>query len=537
MWLRTSFRETWSVHSTRQEIPYFVSSFLWSGIDIMLALRRAVVSSWRRHRSHGALSALHNYYTTVPRDKTLCSPHKWLMQSGYVRWAFQTRGAQSEFHASPSSAGKVIPFNLPDIGEGIAEVEIIQWFVGPGDQVEQFDKLLEVQSDKATVEITSRFDGTIKTVHYNAGDVAPTGKALLDIEVDDEDAPAESTSGAKEEGQGSKQEQQSPPSSEPTEQPSQDAGSAVHTKKDASGKVLATPAVRRIARENNVNLSKVHGTGKDGRVLKGDVIAYLEGAQPAVPKEEPRPEASSVGVPSGIPEDVTQPIHGIQRAMVKSMNQAWQVPHFGYDDEVRMDELMELRRYLKPIAEGRDLKMSYMPLMIKATSLALKQYPQLNAHVNSDCSELTIKGFHNIGVAIDSPRGLIVPNVKHCQERSVFEIAQELLRLQQLAQEGRLTEPDLNDGTFSLSNIGVIGGTYAAPVLMMPQVAIGAIGKVQRLPRFSNNGAGNDVVPEHLMKISWSADHRVVDGATMARFSNLWKQSLESPLTMLGDMK
>jgi 2-oxoisovalerate dehydrogenase E2 component (dihydrolipoyl transacylase) len=220
--------------------------------------------------------------------------------------------------------------------------------------------------------------------------------------------------------------------------------------------------------------------------------------------------------------------------MVKSMNAAWSVPHFGYCDEIQMDALMDLRTRLKPAAEARGLKLSYMPLIIKSVSLALGHFPELNASVDPECTEVTVRGSHNIGIAMDTPRGLIVPNIKNVQMLSVFDVASELTRLMGLAREGKLGEEDLSGGTFSLSNIGAIGGTYASPVLMMPQIAIGALGKVQRLPRFDEEG---NVVAQHFMNVSWAADHRVVDGATMARFSNQWKMYLEEPLAMVADMR
>lgn len=211
------------------------------------------------------------------------------------------------------------------------------------------------------------------------------------------------------------------------------------------------------------------------------------------------------------------------------------VPHFGYCDEVSMDQLVHARAALKSAAEARGLKFSFLPFILKATSLALSEFPSLNAHVASDVSEVVHKGSHNIGVAMDTPRGLIVPNIKAVQERSLLDIAAELNRLQTLASAGKLEQADLADGTFTLSNIGAIGGTYASPVLSVPQVAIGALGKISRVPRFV--GKTDTVVASNIMTVSWAADHRVVDGATMARFSNAWKGFLESPVSMLAHLR
>ncbi|KAL2089286.1 hypothetical protein ACEWY4_013974 [Coilia grayii] len=220
--------------------------------------------------------------------------------------------------------------------------------------------------------------------------------------------------------------------------------------------------------------------------------------------------------------------------MVKTMTTALKIPHFGYCDEVDLTQLLLLRAELKGVAESRGVKLSYMPFFIKAASLGLLHFPILNASVDKACQNITYKAAHNIGLAMDTTQGLLVPNVKNVQVLSVFEIATELNRLQNLGSTGQLSTQDLTGGTFTLSNIGSIGGTYAKPVILPPEVAIGALGKVQVLPRF---GPRDEVVKAHIMKVSWSADHRIIDGATMCRFSNLWKSYLENPATMLLDLK
>lgn len=457
---------------------------------------------------------------------------------------------------SSSASHAVIPFNLPDIGEGIAEVEVREWFVKVGDKVEQFDNLLQVESDKvrgavhlslrsqppntavcsrpqATVEISSRYDGIIRAIHYAEGDMAPTGSALLDIEVEGEAEVAGAPA-----SDGAEAAAPSPAAATTPAAGAEPAAPGSTPKLGADGKVLATPAVRRIARENGVDLATVPATGKDGRVLKSDVMAFLAGDVAALDTSAGAPAGAPAAAPAvgaGIPADETRPIKGLQRTMVKTMNTAWAVPHFGYADEVQMDALMALRASLKPAAEARGTKLSFMPFIIKAVSLALKQYPDLNAAVNSDETEVTIKGAHNIGVAIDSPRGLIVPNIKGVQNLSIFEVAAELNRLIDAAQAGKVSPEDLKGGTFTLSNIGAIGGTYASPIINLPSVAIAALGKTQRVPRFA--GDSDEVVPAHIMNVSWAADHRVVDGANMARFSNQWKAYLEDPMAMLTDMR
>jgi 2-oxoisovalerate dehydrogenase E2 component (dihydrolipoyl transacylase) len=212
-------------------------------------------------------------------------------------------------------------------------------------------------------------------------------------------------------------------------------------------KPLATPAVRRIARENSVDLSQVPATGKGGRVLKEDILAFLSGAPARPTTAAVEPQAPPA--PAMAREDVVVPIRGLERVMVKSMTHAWATPHFGYSDEVRMDGLIEARAVLKQAASEKGVKLSYLPFILKAASLALNSFPTLNATVSTDLTEKVIRANHNIGVAIDSPRGLIVPNIKRCQERTVFEIAQELQRLQTLAADSKLAEDDLSGGTFT----------------------------------------------------------------------------------------
>ena len=345
------------------------------------------------------------------------------------------------------------------------------------------------------------------------------------------------------------------------------------------GRVLTTPAVRKLAKENNLDLSAVAATGPKGRVVKEDVLAHLSNgaltqsakstfvskapqqplAQQHLPSSMPSSSSSSSSPPSSSPSssslssqkhaaDKVVPIRGVQRLMVKSMTAALQVQHLTYSDELIVDQLLGIRDDLK--AEGKKIgvKVSIMPLIIKATSLALLQFPMLNATVNNDCSEMTYHSSHNIGIAMDTANGLVVPVIRSVQNKSIFEIARELNALQEAALDGRLVEQQLSGGTFTLSNIGSIGGTYAVPVLLVPQVAIAAIGKQRIVPRYFDKegrspaqrsdifGGAAVVKPTTIMNVSWSADHRVVDGATVAKFSNVWKVFLERPSTMLGNL-
>ncbi|RHY01315.1 hypothetical protein DYB25_002066 [Aphanomyces astaci] len=463
--------------------------------------------------------------------------------------ATTVRSSFRAFHASRGVMMPQISFNLADIGEGIAEVEVLQWFVKEGDKISQFQNLVEVQSDKATVEITSRFDGVVTKLHYDVGGMAKVGHPLVDLDVSDEVAAAHNAgSGPKKSAApGAKKVEKLKKAVSPTPIKSSPApvaaipqattsavslSSIVRTK---SGKVLTTPSVRRLAREHNIDLEDIPVEGD--RILKGDILNYIRELSEA--KYQPaESHASDVDVAAAPPsskasvefltESQVVPVNPIQKMMVKAMNASLTVPHFGYADEIEMDALDELRQRLKVVASERGIKVTYLPLMIKAASLALKYYPVLNASV-SDCEGfITLHAQHNISVAMDTPKGLLVPNIKNVESKSILDIAQELGRLQALASAGKLGPNDLTGGTFS------IGGTYMGPVIMVPQVAIGAIGKIQTLPRF--NAAGT-VVPVKVMNVSWSGDHRIIDGATMARFSTKWKHFLENPTAMLSELK
>lgn len=426
---------------------------------------------------------------------------------------------------------------MADIGEAIAEVEIVEWLVSEGDEVMEFDEICVVESDKATTPITSRYSGTITKLYYEEGDQAKTGLPLIDIDTED-DVP-ESELAAEPE-----------PEAEPVAEAQESSGSAGSAGDQSGAKMLMTPAVRRIVKEHGIDLTQVTATGKNNRVLKEDVLNFIENgpqAAAAAPVSTPAPASpdssstSAVGatappVAAAVPvgEDKVVPIKGLQRTMVKTMNAAHAVPTFGYSDECVVDGLVAVRAELKKLAEARGIRLSYMPFMMKAASLALREFPGLNAYVNEDCTEVTMKASHNISLAMQTPAGLLVPNVKDVQNKTVFEIAAELNRLQELGSRGALGGADLTGGTFTLSNIGVVGGTYMSPILVVPQVAIGALGGLRKMPRFD---ADDNVIPTWVMEVSWSADHRVIDGVTMAEFSNLWKSYLANPSAMLLDMK
>lgn len=343
-----------------------------------------------------------------------------------------------------------MPFCLADIGEGINEVVIKEWFVKVGGQVQQFDSLCEVQSDKASVTITSRYDGTIEKIYYQVDDVAKVGQPLVDIKIKD---------------------------SESDDQVDQvhdlDASSMHHDLNQPdygvsfkSTKLLAIPSVRRIAQENYINLADVKGTGKDGRILKEDILAHIDALKQAQKiKEMPIIEQKLSSQPS-----VSQPyepimldgkdqavkLKGIQKAMFKTMKASLSVPHFGYCDELDLTNLVELIKKSQGKAKELKIKLTFMPFLIKTLSLALKDYPVLNGSVDEEKEMIIYKSSHNIGFAMDTKEGLIVPNIKNVQNLTILEIALELNRLQELGSKNQITSSDLTNGTITVSNIGSV---------------------------------------------------------------------------------
>lgn len=416
------------------------------------------------------------------------------------------------FSVSCFRCGTVVPFKLSDIGEGIRDVTIKEWFVKPGDRVSQFDNICEVQSDKASVTITSRYDGLIKALHYKVDDVALIGDSLLDIELYDDNENMEVKTMISD-----KQHPQQQTIKTDNKQ------SVKGFEEDYIGleKALATPAVRRIAMENHIKLKDVIPTGKGNRILKEDILSHLEKMSTSSERKrvEEKPTAETV-----------IPIKGYTKHMWKTMTQSLSIPHFVYSDECNVNRLMDYRNEVKDSVKEQGISLSLMPFFIKAASRALEKVPQLNAWLDEENQTLRIQKMHNIGIAMDTPEGLIVPNIKNVQDLDIIEIAKQLNRLQELGRKSSIPLNDLSNATFSLSNIGVVGGTYTKPVILPPQIVIGAFGKVQKLPRFDDKG---NVGAANIISISWAADHRIVDGVTMAKYSNLWKHYIENPIFLL----
>ncbi|GGD52200.1 dihydrolipoyllysine-residue acetyltransferase [Lacimicrobium alkaliphilum] len=440
---------------------------------------------------------------------------------------------------SQSSSKQTEDFILPDIGEGIVECELVEWLVEEGDEISEDQPVADVMTDKALVQIPSKFNGKVLKRYYQKGEIAKVHEPLFAIEIDaDTETESASVKSSEKAGTSQPETQEKPQKTDSgdraTSKQEKFPGGEFDPKPAPEGKALASPAVRRLARELDVDLNKVKGSGKKGRVMKQDLHA-LEQQDAETQQHSGQSVQKASSAPQSTGGSRVEPIRGVGAAMARQMSASvFSIPHFSVSDEIEMDALMAARAQLKPEFEKQGVKLSFMPFIIKAMSLALKHFPVVNSQVNDDCTELTYFDDHNIGMAVDSKIGLLVPNIKGVQNLSLFEVAKEANRLIEQAREGRLPGGDLKGGTISISNVGVIGGTVATPVINKPESAIVALGKIQRLPRFDEQ---DNVKPVNIMHISWSGDHRIIDGATMVRFSNLWKSYLENPLAMLAEMK
>lgn len=358
---------------------------------------------------------------------------------------------QANVQTNAQIVTQVEDFILPDIGEGIIECEVVEWLVKEGDLIAEDQPVCEVMTDKAMVQIPSKYNGKIERLYYQKGDTAIVHEPLFAIAVE----TAQEVVSTKTSASASAQTNSTAASS---------SAPAVSTAdvpvKASDGKAIASPAVRRLAREKGIDITQVVGSGKKGRVYKEDLHAHRQGAQTA-PRTAPAavaPVAAKTKAP--VAGTRVEPVKGIRAAMAKAMTESVRtIPHFTYCDEVDMTRLIALRSKLKDKYAKQDIKLTMMPFFMKSISLALREFPIVNSQPNEDCSEITYFDDHNVGMAVDSKYGLLVPNVKQCQQKSIIEIAQDVSRLTLAAREGRVSPEDLRAGTITISNIGAIGGT------------------------------------------------------------------------------
>ncbi|MEI3611034.1 dihydrolipoamide acetyltransferase family protein [Pseudogracilibacillus sp. SO30301A] len=419
-------------------------------------------------------------------------------------------------------------FKLPDIGEGIHEGEILKWFVKEGDEIKEDDPLCEVQNDKAVVEIPSPVEGTVLKIKVAEGEVAVVGDPLISIEAE----------GYESEDQDSTEEQQTVENQEVKQEKADSVELEQEVAKSeetvSNKRVIAMPSVRKYARENNVIIQEVTGSGKNGRILREDIDKYLAGDMDVDSKEvadeistETRAETSKpVATRQGDYYETREKMSGIRKAIAKAMvNSKTKAPHVTLMDEVDVTELVAHRNRFKEVAAEQDIKLTFLPYVVKALISASKKYPILNAAVDDETEEIVYKHYYNIGIAADTDRGLLVPVVKDADRKSLFEISKEINELAEKARSGKLTAEEMKGASNTITNIGSAGGQWFTPVLNYPEAVILGIGRIAEKPVVRNG----EVVVAPVLALSLSFDHRIVDGATGQLALNQIKRLLNDP--------
>ncbi|MCT9095138.1 2-oxo acid dehydrogenase subunit E2 [Haloarchaeobius sp. HME9146] len=501
-------------------------------------------------------------------------------------------------------------FKLPDVGEGVAEGELVSWLVEEGDTVTEDQPVAEVETDKALVEVPSPYNGTVKELRAEEGEMVPVGDVIMVYNVEGEDDL--DAVGADE-----------PAEAEAEGAAEADASAGAEAEAETpSGRVFAPPSARRLARELDVDINAVSGTGPSGRITEQDVRAHAESGgepEPAEPASAEAGAAESASEPAtadsgssggqaaqtiqreaadrdktlaapatrklaeekGVdlnavpateeregqafvtPEAVTEyaeaqqqaqqadvaalaagedrpreervPYKGVRKAIGDQMQKSkYTAPHVTHHDEVDVTGLVEARKELKPHAEEKDIKLTYMPFAMKAVTAALKEYPKLNSSLDEENGEIVQKNYYNVGVAAATDAGLMVPVVKDADKKGMLQLSSEMNELVAKARDRSIALDEMQGGTFTITNVGVIGGEYATPIINYPEVGILALGAIKKKPRVVTDENGEDSIEiRHVMTLSLSFDHRIVDGAYAAQFTNKVKEYLSNPKLLL----
>jgi len=398
-------------------------------------------------------------------------------------------------------------FKLPDIGEGVYEGEVVKWFVKEGDAVKENDPVVEVMTDKVTVQIPSPVTGKILQLRAKEGEVVKVGATLVVFGGEGESLPPDLAA------------------PRPSVTPAPPGKEAATPPPTGSGEILAAPAVRRLAKELSVNLAAVRGSGPQGRITEEDVRKTPRGPAAALPISAPRP-AFSVPGPAAHGAEERIPIHGLRKRIFEKMAKSnMTAAHFTYVDEVDMSQLVHLRDHLKETAERKGVRLTFLPFFVKAILMALREFPTLNASVDDERGEIVVKRYYNVGIATATDEGLTVTVVRDADKRNLWDLAKEIERLATAAREKRLSLDDVQGSTFTITSLGKEGGILATPIINWPEVAILGIHKIEKRPVVRND----QVVIRDMMYLSCSFDHRVIDGHVGAAFVQAVRNSLEHP--------
>jgi pyruvate dehydrogenase E2 component (dihydrolipoamide acetyltransferase) len=424
-------------------------------------------------------------------------------------------------------------FKFSDVGEGLHEGVILEWHFKEGDTVKEGELLVVIETDKVNAELTAPVSGVIKKLGAQVGQMIHVGETLVLIDdgtggdVPEASAPAEEVK-TEAAGEGEENEQGVIGEIEVSSAvmaSSNEGISAAPSQAQASTKALATPAARKLAGDLGVDINTVTGSGAHGRVMKEDIIA-ASGSASTQTVAAPKVSISKEGNVEVVP------ITKLRKAIVSAMTRSKQIiPHTVLINELEVDQLVELRQSLKNQELYADVKITYMPFIMNAVVKALQAFPVFNSSFDQENDQVVLKKFYNLGMAVDTPDGLIVPVVKNADDLTIVGLAKETRRLAELTRDRKVQLADLKDATFSITNFGSIGVPFGTPIINHPEVAILGVGNITRKPVVR----GDQVVPGYVMPLSLAVDHRIIDGADAGRFLNLVKQLLENPSLLLID--
>jgi pyruvate dehydrogenase E2 component (dihydrolipoamide acetyltransferase) len=454
-------------------------------------------------------------------------------------------------------------FKLPDLGEGIHEGEVIDVLVSQGDEVEDGQTVMVIETDKADTEVPSPVTGLVKEIKVAKGDVVNVGEVLMTFDVKEE---AEEAVEAEEEEKAEAEEKKAERKEEEEEKKQEKEAAAEEKrareaakerkpkeperkeKREREGPVPAAPSTRRLARELGVDLREVEPSGPGGRVLAEDVRAYAEKPEKKeeVPEKPPEkkapPAAPSVEVPA-LPDFSQwgpverQPLRSVRRTTAKRMQIAWaQIPHVTHQDVADVTELEKFRLRHKEEAESRGGALTFTVFMLKAVVAALKAYPRFNASLDMEAEEIIYKKYYHIGVAVDTDKGLLVPVVRDVDRKNLMELSKELYDLAERTRAGDASREEMTGGTLTITNIGPLGGTGFSPIINYPQVAILGMARAKWQPVVLREGERTEIVPRLMLPLILGFDHRIADGANAARFLNVIIEALSDPERLMMAM-
>jgi pyruvate dehydrogenase E2 component (dihydrolipoamide acetyltransferase) len=450
--------------------------------------------------------------------------------------------------AAKTSGGAVQDVKLPELGEGVTEGELVKWLVKPGDTVKADQAIAEVLTDKATVEVPTPTAGTVKDLKFKSGDVVKVGSTMITLEAGGSAAAsasapaAQPAAGASREVPASAHANFGAASAMPAAKQQPPAGASANPgifPPVADSKVLATPATRRLAREMNIDINGLSGSGLAGRVTREDVMSAKGGAGSSAAPAAARSSGGDITIPkpsyqgpAGAAEERV-PLIGIRKRIAENMQRSKHIiPHFTIMDEAKVDSMVAMRESLKDHAEKHGTKITYLPIVMKALIATIREFPMVNASIDDAGGEIVYKKYFNLGFAADTPTGLVVPVIKNADQKSILEISKEILDLSKRARDGKLKPDEMKGATITITNIGSIGGTYATPVINHPEVAILGMYKIDEKPVIKDG----QLKAIKVMNFTMTADHRLIDGAVAARFLAAFIGRIENPGKMLVEM-